>query len=1033
MKFKELDKKNTYEVESDILSFWKSENILERTIENREGAKDFVFYDGPIYANAKPGIHHVFAKTIKDAFCKYKTMKGYRVLRKIGLDTHGLPIEVNVEKKLGFKSKADIESFGIENFCKECNKATASNIDEVKRVTDMMGQFIDCDNPYVTCDNEYIESEWWIIKEMHKKGLIYYGNKVLWYCPRCGTELSSNEVSQGYEETSVNSLILPFKMKDSDCYFLVWTTTPWTLIANVGLCVNPNLTYLKVESMGYKFILCESLANKVLGDEYKILETYKGTDLVGIKYEQLLPFVEVEGKSFEVLADEYVTDSDGTGIVHIAPAYGEDDNRVCRENKFGFINPVGPDGCYTEGPWKGRLVTDKELELDIIKYLKENDKLFKKIKINHDYPHCWRCHQPLISYPKPAWYVNVTSYKDKIIKENSKINWYPDYIGTKRFTNWLENMVDWGISRNRYWGCPMPIWTCDCGHTEVIGSLNELQEKVIEDIDVKEVELHRPYVDSLHIKCSKCGNQMNRVKDVMDVWFDSGVMPYAQFHYPFENKELFESQFPASFIAEGVDQTRGWFYVLLVISTIISGKSSFKNVVVNDMMLDAKGKKMSKSTGNIIDPVEIMTKYGADPIRFYMLSASPVYTPLKFDEEGVKEVISKFFNTLKNTYNFFSIYANADKIDPRDFNVDYKNRPEIDKWLLSKYNKLVKKVTEYMENYDLTSTVRDIQYFVSEDLSNWYIRRNRRRFWSSVMDDDKKAVYNTTYEVLLGITKLIAPITPYVSEDIYKHLTNKKSVHLEDYPTYNKKLINENIEQRMDLIRHIISLGRNIREDVKIKVRQPISEALIDAKNKKKILDLVPLIKEELNVKEVTFIEDLSQYMNFSVKPNFKEVGRVLGSKIKEFQTKLQELSTSDINNLRGNKNIKINLAGEEFEVDSSMVLINSISKEGFDVALEDNDFIILNTDLTDELIMEGIAREFVSKIQNLRKQKEFDIVDRINIYYNGDKEVENSIEEFKEFIKNETLAIEIIKKEANIEVDLNGHKVKIDVEVIKK
>ena len=473
MKFKELDKKNTYEVESDILSFWKSENILERTIENREGAKDFVFYDGPIYANAKPGIHHVFAKTIKDAFCKYKTMKGYRVLRKIGLDTHGLPIEVNVEKKLGFKSKADIESFGIENFCKECNKATASNIDEVKRVTDMMGQFIDCDNPYVTCDNEYIESEWWIIKEMHKKGLIYYGNKVLWYCPRCGTELSSNEVSQGYEETSVNSLILPFKMKDSDCYFLVWTTTPWTLIANVGLCVNPNLTYLKVESMGYKFILCESLANKVLGDEYKILETYKGTDLVGIKYEQLLPFVEVEGKSFEVLADEYVTDSDGTGIVHIAPAYGEDDNRVCRENKFGFINPVGPDGCYTEGPWKGRLVTDKELELDIIKYLKENDKLFKKIKINHDYPHCWRCHQALISYPKPAWYVKTTAYKDKIIKENEKISWYPDYIGTKRFSNWLENMVDWGISRNRYWGCPMPIWTCECGNKEVIGSLDE--------------------------------------------------------------------------------------------------------------------------------------------------------------------------------------------------------------------------------------------------------------------------------------------------------------------------------------------------------------------------------------------------------------------------------------------------------------------------------------------------------------------------------------------------------------------------------
>ena len=1032
MKFKELDKLNTNEVEKKILENWKKVDILNRTIENREGSKDFVFYDGPIYANAKPGIHHVFAKTIKDSFCKYKTMKGYRVLRKIGLDTHGLPIEVNVEKKLGFKSKADIESFGIENFCKECNKATATNIDEVNHVTDMMGQFIDCDNPYITCTNDYIESEWWIIKEMDKKGLIYHGNKVLWYCPRCGTELSSNEVSQGYENVSVNSLILPFKIKDEETYFLVWTTTPWTILANVGLCVNPDLTYLKVESQGYKFIICESLANKVLGDEYKVLETYKGTDLIGIKYEQLLPFVKVEGKCFEVIADSYVTDSDGTGIVHIAPAYGEDDNRVCRENNFGFVNPVGPDGCYTEGPWKGRLVTDKELELDIIKYLKENDKLFKKIKINHDYPHCWRCHQALISYPKPAWYVKTTAYKDKIIKENEKINWYPEYIGTKRFSNWLENMVDWGISRNRYWGCPMPIWTCECGNKEVIGSLDELQEKVIEDVNVRDIELHRPYVDDLHIKCS-CGKTMNRVTDVMDVWFDSGVMPYAQFHYPFENKELFESQFPADFIAEGVDQTRGWFYVLLVISTIISGKSSFKNVVVNDMMLDAKGKKMSKSTGNIIDPVDIMTKYGADPVRWYMLSASPVYTPLKFDEEGVKEAISKFFSTLKNTYNFFAIYANADNIDPKDFNIPYENRLEIDKWLLSKYNKLVSKVTKYMEEYDLTSTVRSIQNFVNEDLSNWYIRRNRRRFWSSVMDDDKKAVYNTTYEVLVGLTKLIAPIAPFVAEDIYKHLTNKESVHLEEYPVSNLDLVDEKIEARMDLVRHLISLGRNIREEVKIKVRQPISEALIDAKNKDLISDLTPLIMEELNVKEVVFTEDISKFMNFSVKPNFKEVGKVLGSKIKEFQSKLQELTSDDINLLRDNKEITIKLDNEDFTVNSNMVLINSVSKEGFDVALEDNDFIILNTELTSDLINEGIAREFVSKIQNLRKQKDFDIVDRINIYYSGDKEIDNSVDEFKEFIKNETLALEIIKRESSNSVDLNGHKASIDVEVVKK
>ena len=1032
MKFKELSKSSTSVVENKILKNWKEMNILDKTIENREGCEDFVFYDGPIYANAKPGIHHVFAKTIKDSFCKYKTMKGNRVLRKIGLDTHGLPIEVNVEKKLGFKSKADIESFGIENFCRECNKATATNIDEVNHVTDMMGQFIDCDNPYITCTNDYIESEWWIIKEMDKLGLIYHGNKVLWYCPRCGTELSSNEVSQGYENVSVNSLILPFKIKDKDEYFLVWTTTPWTLIANVGLCVNPNYTYLRVESMGYKFIICESLAAKVLGDEYKVLEKIKGVDLVGTKYEQLLPFVDVEGKCFEVIADGYVTDSDGTGIVHIAPAYGEDDNRVCRENNFGFVNPVGPDGCYTEGPWKDRLVTDKELELDIIKYLKENDKLFKKIKINHDYPHCWRRHEALISYPKPAWYVKTTAYKDKIIEENNKINWYPEYIGTKRFSNWLDNMVDWGISRNRYWGCPMPIWECVCGKKQVIGSLDELQDKVIEDVNVRSIELHRPYVDDLHIKC-ECGKTMSRVTDVMDVWFDSGVMPYAQFHYPFENKSLFESQFPADFIAEGVDQTRGWFYVLLVISTIISGESSFKNVVVNDMMLDAKGKKMSKSTGNIIDPVDIMTKYGADPIRWYMLFSSPVYTPLKFDEEGVKEVVSKFFNTLKNTYNFFAIYANADNIDPTEFNIPYADRAEIDKWLLSKYNKLVRNVTNYMDSYDLTSTVRSIQNFVVEDLSNWYIRRNRRRFWSSVMDDDKKAVYNTTYEVLLGLTKLIAPIAPFVSEDIYTHLTNKQSVHLEDYPVSNNKLIDELIESRMDLVRHIISLGRNIREEVKIKVRQPISEALIDAKNKNLISDLTPLIKEELNVKEVIFIDDISTYMNFSVKPNFKEVGKVLGPKIKDFQVKLQELSNEDINTLRNNKDVTIKLDNEDFTVKSNMVIINSVSKDGFDVALEDNDFIILNTELTPELINEGIAREFVSKIQNLRKQKDFDIVDRINIYYSGDKDIDDSVDKFKEFIKNETLALEVIKRESSVVVDLNGHKCTIDVEVVKK
>lgn len=1029
--FKELDKRDVNIVENSILEDWKKQDILNLTIKNRENCENWVFYDGPIYANAKPGIHHVLAKTIKDTFCKYKTMKGYKVLRKIGLDTHGLPIEVNVEKKLGFKTKADIEAFGIENFCKECNKATALNIDDVNLVTDMMGQFIDCKTPYVTCSNEYIETEWWLLKEMDKKGLIYHGDKVLPYCPRCGTELSANEVSQGYQQDSVNTVIVPFKRENSDEYFLVWTTTPWTLMANVAICVNPDLTYLKVESMGYKFIVAESLANKVLGEEYTVLEKCKGKDLVGIKYEQLMPFVNVEGKAFEVLADSYVTAEDGTGIVHIAPAFGEDDNRVCRLNNIAFINPVGKDGCYTEGPWKDTLVTDKDLEITIIKWLKENDKLFKKIKITHDYPHCWRCKQPLIYYAKPAWHIKTTEYKDKIIEANKKVNWYPEYVGTKRFNNWLENMVDWGISRNRYWGCPMPIWICEkCGNKHVIGSRTELQDMLIEDIDVNNIELHRPYVDELHIKCPKCNGKMERIKDVLDVWFDSGAMPYAQFHYPFENKELFSSQFPADFIAEGVDQTRGWFNSLICISTIISGESSFKNVVVNDMVLDPNGKKMSKSVGNIVDPIKELTKYGADEVRWYMLTASPVWTPLKYDSNGLKEVHSKFFNPLKNTYSFFQMYANVDGIDINDCDIPYEDREEIDKWLLSKYNKLIKNVTTSYDKYDLNEVVKYITTFVSEDLSNWYIRRNRNRFWGSELNNSKKAVYMTIYEVLTGICKICAPIIPYITEEIYKDLTGKESVHLADFPLVNESYINEEIETKMDLVRDLISLGRNAREDVKIKVRQPISEVIIDGKNENLISDLVPLIEEELNVKKVTFVSDLSNYMNFEVKPNFKVCGKLLGSNIKVFQEKLTNLTDDEINSLENDKNITIEINSEELVVTPDMVELRVSSKDGFNASHEGNLFIILNTKLDDKLIEEGIARELVSKVQNLRKESNFNIIDRINLYYQSDELVEQSINDFEEFIKKETLAISIEKSESvDKELDLNGHNIKIKIE----
>ena len=1027
MEFKELEKGKISEVEGKILAKWKEENILEKTIENRKDNETWVFYDGPIYANAKPGIHHVLAKTIKDSFCKYKTMKGYKVLRKIGLDTHGLPIEVNVEKKLGFKTKADIEKFGIENFCRECNNATALNIDEVNLLTDNMGQFIDSKHPYVTCSNEFIESEWWLIKEIDKKGLIYYGNKVLPYCPRCGTELSANEVGQGYQEDSVNTVIVPFKIKDSDTYFLVWTTTPWTLMANVALCVNPDLEYIKVSSMGYKFIVAKSLANKVLGDDFEVLETYKGTDLVGTNYEQLMPFAEVEGKCFEVLADSYVTSEDGTGIVHIAPAYGEDDNRVCKENGIGFVNPVGKDGCYTTGPWKGTLVTDKDLEIEIIKWLKENDKLFKKIKLTHDYPHCWRCHSPLIYYSKPAWYIRTTEYKDKILEANKTVSWHPDYVGTKRFNNWLENMVDWGISRNRYWGCPMPIWICSsCGEKHVIGSIKELDDMKVGDIDVKNMELHRPYIDEVHIKCPKCNGIMNRVTDVMDVWFDSGAMPYAQFHYPFENKELFESQFPADFIAEGVDQTRGWFNSLICISTIVSGVSSFKNVVVNDMVLDSNGKKMSKSTGNIIDPIKIMEEYGADTVRWYMLYASPVWTPLKFDVEGLKEVHSKFFNPLRNSYNFFAIYANADKItDINTCRVEYNDREDIDKWLLSKYNKLIKEVTEAYDEYDLNKVVKLITDFTSIDLSNWYIRRNRDRFWDNLMTTSKKSVYMTTYEVLEGLSKLIAPIASYTAEEIYTNLTGNTSVHLSDFPVCNEELINLKLEEKMDLVRDLISIGRNVREESKIKVRQPISEILLDKKKEKVIGELTSLIKEELNVKEVIYTDDLSTYMNFMVKPNFKEVGKIFGKNIKEFSDKLLELSNEDINKLENNESIKMSIDNTTYDITKDMVDIRISSKEGFKAMVVGNNFVILNTVITKELENEGLARETISKVQQLRKTMNFDITDRINMYIDATSEYKENIKDYLDMIKDETLTIDVYDKDGiEDKVNINDYEV---------
>ncbi len=1028
--FKMLSSQKVNEVEESILKKWEAEDILNKTIENRSKDKNFVFYDGPATANGFPGLHHMMAKFLKDTFCKYKTMQGYRVLRKVGWDTHGLPVEVEVEKKLGFNSKNEIEKYGIKEFNEECRKIVWQNEEAFSNLTKKMGQFIDLDNPYVTYDNNYIETEWYILKRFFEEGLFYEGVKILPYCPRCETGLASHEVAQGYKEIAVETVIVPMKKKDEDVYFLVWTTTPWTLLANVAICVNPNEEYVKVESKGLKFILAEKLTKTVLGEEYTVLEKYKGKELENIEYEQLLPFLKVDRKAFYVTCDSYVTMEDGTGIVHIAPSFGEDDSKVAKKYNLPYLNPVGEDGKYTEGPFKGMLVFDADVE--VIKYLRENNKLFKKQRMMHNYPHCWRCGTPLIYYSKPSKYLEVTKIKDKIIEANNTVNWYPAYVGEKRFGNWLENLNDWAISRNRYWGTPLPLWTCSCGHKEMIGSRQELIEKAIEKID-DTIELHRPYVDEVHLRCSKCGGVMTRTTDVIDCWFDSGSMPFSQYHYPFENKKLFENQFPADFICEGIDQTRGWFYSLLVIAVFLKGVSPYKNVLVNDLLLDSEGKKMSKSKGNIVEPFTTMKEYGADTVRWYLPYVSPVWTPLKFDLEGLKEVYSKFFNPLKNSYNFFAIYANTDEINIDECNCSYDELEEIDKWMISKYNRLVKYVTEAYEEYDLNKVVRAVTDFTSEDLSNWYIRRNRKRFWGSTLDNSKKAVYKTTYDVLVGISKLIAPIAPFISEEIYMNLTNEVSVHLADFPKYDEKLIDNHIEKRMDLVRNLISIGRKAREDLKIKVRQPLSLAILDGNNKGLIEDLVPLIKEELNLKEVVFEHDLGKYMNFKVVPNFKVVGKELGSKVKAFTEILNQIDLISINKLNNNETITVDLEGE-VNVTKEMVEIRISSKEGFNVGMEGNNFLILNTDLTEELILEGNAREIVSKVQQMRKSKDFNVIDRINIFYRSDVEIDKTFMQFENYIKEETLALNIIKKEQlSLMEDINGHEVYLDVEKVEK
>ena len=1034
--FKNLSEKPIAEVQKEQVAKWKEEDLLGKCISTREGMPAFNFYEGPPTANGKPGIHHVMARTLKDSVNRYKTMQGYQVHRKAGWDTHGLPVEIEVEKQLKMSGKQDIEKYGIKEFNEKCRESVFTYTDMWEQMSDRMAYMADMENPYITLDNNYIETGWWIIKEFFKAGLVYEGHKILPFCPRCGTGLASHEVAQGYKEVKTTTITAKFKRKDADEYFLAWTTTPWTLAANVALTVGPDYDYLKVkmtagDEEGSVFYVGKSLADKVLGEgNYEVIEEMKGSDLEYIEYEQLMPFVKADKKAFFVTCMDYVTTEDGTGIVHTAPAFGEDDYQCGRKYNLPVINPVNEQGLYTATPWEGRFVMEDGLDVEIIKWLAAENKIFAKAKVEHNYPHCWRCGTPLIYYAKPSWYIEMSKLKDQLVEANNKVNWYPDYVGEKRFGNWIADVKDWAISRNRYWGTPIPIWRCECGYLECIGSRAELVEKSIEDID-ESIELHRPYVDDVHIKCPHCGKKMTRIPEVMDCWFDSGAMPFAQQHYPFENSENFDTElFPADFICEGIDQTRGWFYSLLAISVFIKGQAPYRNVLVNDLILDKNGKKMSKHVGNTVNPFEMLDKYGADATRWYLLHTSPAWSPTKFDEDGLIEITSKFFGTLRNVYNFFVLYSNQDNIDIGKVFVDYRKRPELDRWILSKYNRLIDDVTEEMNRYDHMKTVRKIQNFVVEDLSNWYIRRARRRFWAEELTEDKKSVYATTYEILVGVAQLMAPFAPFISDEIYTDLTGAESVHLSFFPKSDADLIDEKVEERMDLVRDMVALGRGIREKERIKVRQPLNEILVDGKYEALIEDLVPLIMEELNVKDVKFEKQLDKYMNYSLKPNFKVAGPVLGKNIKAFGAALAAVDAAAVvAELEAGGKYVLKVGDDDMKIEKDFVDVRIDAKEGFAVAMENNLFVILDTNLDADLIDEGFARELISKVQQLRKQKGLEMMDNISITIAADDEISAAVKKHKDYIMKETLALELGEGTAPEEFDLNGHKTGIAVE----
>ncbi len=1026
------------EREKEVEKFWEDEEIFEKSIEDRKDSPTYMFYDGPPTANGKPHIGHVLTRVIKDMIPRYRTMKGYKVPRKAGWDTHGLPVELEVEKKLGLDGKEQIEAYGLEPFIKECKESVWKYKGMWEEFSGVVGFWADMENPYVTYENNFIESEWWALKQIWDKGLLYKGFKVVPYCPRCGTPLSSHEVAQGYKDVKEKSAIVKFKVKGEDAYFLAWTTTPWTLPSNVALCVNPVETYVRVRKEGTTYIMAEALVEKVLESDFEILDRFDGKSLEYKEYEPLFDFVDPKKKAWFVTCDDYVTLTDGTGIVHIAPAFGEDDSRIGRKYDLPFIQLVNSKGEMTkETKWEGVFV--KKADPLVLKDLKENGKLFAAPTFEHSYPHCWRCDTPLIYYARESWYIKMTEVKDDLIRNNQTINWIPESIGKGRFGDWLENVQDWAISRNRYWGTPLNVWQCSCGAMHSIGSIEEL--KSMSENCPEHIELHRPFIDAVTIKCPECGGQMKRVPEVIDCWFDSGSMPFAQHHYPFENKEVFEQQFPADFISEAVDQTRGWFYSLLAVSTLIFNKAPYKNVIVLGHVQDENGQKMSKSKGNAVDPMDALREYGADAIRWYFYINSAPWLPNRFYGKAVQEGQRKFMGTLWNTYAFYVLYAEIDQFDPTKHKLEYDQLTVMDKWLMSKLNSLIKEVDEDLANYKVTEAARALQVFTDE-MSNWYVRRCRDRFWAKGMEQDKVSAYMTLYTALVTLSKLAAPMIPFMTEQIYQNLVRNvdksapESIHLCDYPQVNEQLIDKKLEVDMDEVLDIVVLGRAARNEANIKNRQPISDMYVKSDN---VLDkfYTDIIKDELNVKQVSFRDDVEDFVNYTFKPQLKTVGPKYGKQLGKIKEALAHLDgPAAMKKLKSDGALEFDFDGEKISLTMDDLLIETAKSENF-VSQEDNQVtVVLDIRLTPELIEEGFVREVISKVQTMRKEAGFEVTDHIILSQSDNDKLAEIIKANVDQVKSETLADDIVFGSVsgyNKHWNLNGESVLLGVEKVVK